>query len=95
MNRPIAGEDGCRSFLSLRKGDFQRSMISDEELDALRMKGTRVRVVRDADQTNDVRGVVVAWDERTVLIRKLNRKVVQFDRAYRYQPAEEPRIDPE
>lgn len=70
-------------------------MISEDQLDHYRVSGTRVRVVRDEDEKNDVRGVVVAWDEHTVLIRKFNRKVVQLDRRYQYQPAEEPRKNPE
>lgn len=62
-------------------------MITDEELDRLRQEGTKVRVVRDADEANDVRGIVVAWDDRTVLIRKANRRVVKLDRSYTYVPA--------
>jgi len=70
-------------------------MISEELLDQYRVNGTRVRVVRDADEANDVRGIVVAWDDNTVLIRKMNRRVVQLDRSYLYQPADEPRRFPE
>jgi RNase P/RNase MRP subunit p29 len=69
-------------------------MITEEELDQFRVEGTRVRVIRDADESNDVRGVVVAWDDSTVLIRKFNKKVVRIDRRYIIQPASEPRISP-
>jgi hypothetical protein len=67
-------------------------MISEEQLDQYRVDGTLVRVVRDADRANDVRGFVVAWDDRTVMIRKRsNRHVVKLDRNYVYEPYEEPR----
>ncbi|PDO11524.1 MAG: hypothetical protein BLM47_02025 [Candidatus Reconcilbacillus cellulovorans] len=64
-------------------------MITDEELDRYRIEGTLLRVVRDADPANDVYGIVVAWDERSVLIRKPNRKMVKLDRAYTYLPAQQ------
>ena len=63
-------------------------MISDELLDQYRVEGTIVRVVRDADPANDVIGIVVAWNDQSVLIRKPNRKVVQLDRQYLYVPAD-------
>jgi hypothetical protein len=63
-------------------------MISDELLDEYRVKGIRIRVIRDSEVTNDVRGIVVAWDEETVLIRKQNRNVVKLDRNYTFQPWE-------
>ena len=66
-------------------------MISDELLDQYRVEGTIVRVVRDADPANDVIGIVVAWNDRSVLIRKPNRKVVQLDRHYLYVPADKDR----
>jgi RNase P/RNase MRP subunit p29 len=69
-------------------------LITEEELNQYRVDGTRVRVIRDADESNDVRGVVVAWDDSTVLIRKFNKKVVRIDRSYLFQPASEPRISP-
>ncbi|CAG7624554.1 hypothetical protein PAESOLCIP111_02635 [Paenibacillus solanacearum] len=68
-------------------------MISDEQLDQYRLNGTLLRVVRDADRTNDVRGYVVAWDDTTVLIRKRTRNVVKLDRSYLYQPYEETRAE--
>jgi hypothetical protein len=68
--------------------------MTEEQLDAWRVAGTTVRVVRDALEENDVIGIVVAWDDKDVLIRKPNRRVVKVSRAYRIQPAEEPRLDP-
>ncbi|OUM95162.1 MAG: hypothetical protein A9Z00_14465 [Thermobacillus sp. ZCTH02-B1] len=69
-------------------------MMTDEELDAWRIAGTTVRIVRDALEENDVIGLVVAWDDKDVLIRKPNRRVVKVSRSYRIQPADEPRLDP-
>lgn len=66
-------------------------MISDEELNAFRVGGEKVRVVRDSERSNDVRGIVVAWDAEQVLIRRPNRNVVKLDRNYLYQLASEPR----
>jgi hypothetical protein len=66
-------------------------MITDEELDKFRLDNTKVRIIRDADEANDVKGFVVAWDERSVLIRKQNRRVLKLDRAYTYKPLGEPR----
>lgn len=66
-------------------------MISDEELDAFRVAGEKVRVVRDSEKSNDVRGIVVAWDAEQVLIRRPNRNVVKLDRNYLYQLASEAR----
>ena len=45
-------------------------MIAVEQLDKFRVDGTRIRVVRDALESNDVVGFVVAWDEESVVIRK-------------------------
>lgn len=61
-------------------------MVSEEQLDAWRVAGTRIKVVRDSNPANDVRGIVVAWDEQHVLLRKQNRKVVKLDRSYEYTP---------
>lgn len=63
-------------------------MISDEQLNAWRVEGKRIRVIRDADRANDVRGIVVAWDAQHVLVRKQNRNVVKLPRTYTYQPYE-------
>ncbi|MDO3410881.1 hypothetical protein QWJ34_14005 [Saccharibacillus sp. CPCC 101409] len=69
-------------------------MISDEQLNAYRLSGEKVRVVRDGLKENDVRGIVVAWDDTQVLIRRPNRNVVKLDRNYIIQPSKEERIDP-
>lgn len=69
-------------------------MISDQELNAYRLSGEKVRVIRDSLQSNDVRGIVVAWDDSQVVIRKSNKNVVKLDRNYIYQPASEPREFP-
>ncbi len=57
-------------------------MISEEQLDMLRVNGTKVRVRRDDDPANDVKGIVVAWDDECVLLRKQNRKIVRLSREY-------------
>jgi hypothetical protein len=66
-------------------------MITDEQLDAYRINGTLLRVVRDANEINDVKGIVVAWDDQSVMIRKANRRLVKLDRRYLYQPFAEER----
>ncbi|MFC5405741.1 hypothetical protein [Cohnella soli] len=65
--------------------------MTDEQLDRYRQDGTKVRIVRDALDINDVRGIVVAWDDDYVLIRRPNRKVVKIQRIYDMQPASEER----
>ena len=71
-------------------------MITDEQLDRFRVEGTLIRVVRDANRENDIRGYVVAWDENTVLIRKRSTKgLVKLDRhRYVYQRYDEERVVP-
>ncbi|WP_010274730.1 hypothetical protein [Paenibacillus senegalensis] len=69
-------------------------MISDEQLDRYRQEGIKVRVIRDDDPANDVRGFIMAWDDSTVLLKKFNRRVVKLDRSYTYQPSDEERISP-
>ncbi|KHL91968.1 hypothetical protein QW71_31810 [Paenibacillus sp. IHB B 3415] len=66
-------------------------MISDEQLDAYRISGERIRVVRDGLESNDIKGIVLAWDESQVMIRRPNKRVVKLDRNYLYQPFSEPR----
>lgn len=66
-------------------------MISEELLDQYRIKGIKIRIIRDADEANDVKGIVVAWNEDSVLIRKQNRKVVKLSRSYTIQPLEQQR----
>ncbi|SDO30068.1 hypothetical protein SAMN04487897_111116 [Paenibacillus sp. yr247] len=61
-------------------------MISEEQLDLYRVESTLLRVIRDVSPANDVRGIVVAWDDESVLIRKKNRRVVKLSRGYVYQP---------
>lgn len=68
-----------------------KMMITDEQLDTYRQEGILVRVERDAEAANDVRGIVVAWDAELVLIRKPNRKLLKLSRDYRFVPASEPR----
>ncbi|WP_037282738.1 hypothetical protein [Saccharibacillus sacchari] len=69
-------------------------MIDDAQLNAYRISGEKVRVVRDGLKENDIRGIVVAWDDTHVLIRRPNRNVVKLDRNYIIQPSKEERIDP-
>ncbi|MFF2886842.1 hypothetical protein [Paenibacillus sp. NPDC057967] len=69
-------------------------MVSEEQLDAFRQSGETVRVVRDEIEANDVLGIVVAWDETTVLVRKRSRRVVKLSRSYRYIPISEERMSP-
>jgi hypothetical protein len=66
-------------------------MLNDEQLDKLRVDGTKIRIVRDALVQNDVVGIVVAWDEEYVLIRRPNRRVIKVKRQYAIQPASEER----
>ena len=68
-------------------------MLSDEQLNEYRVEGTKVRIVRDNIEANDVKGIVVAWNEQSVIIRKQNRKVVEVSREYLLQPQTEERKD--
>lgn len=61
-------------------------MIDDEQLNRWRIEGKRIRVIRDANPANDVKGIVVAWDDEQVLIRKQNRRVVKLSRSYEFRP---------
>jgi hypothetical protein len=63
-------------------------LASDEELNAFRLSGTKVRVIRDNSELNDVVGFVVAWNEEEMLIRKANRRVVKLSRNYPVIPAD-------
>lgn len=69
-------------------------MISDEQLNEYRLSGEKVRVMRDSLPGNDVRGIVVAWNEEQVVIRRPNKNVVKLDRNYIYQSAKMPREYP-
>lgn len=66
-------------------------MISDEQLDAYRISGEKVRVIRDALESNDVKGIILAWDDSQVMVRRPNKRVVKLDRNYVFQPFSEPR----
>ena len=66
-------------------------MISDEQLNAYRINGTVLRVIRDAEPQNDVKGIVMAWNEDTVMIRKMNRRMLNLSKTYHYQPWDEER----
>lgn len=70
-------------------------MISEEQLNAYRLSGQQVRVVRDNIEKNDVIGIVVAWDDESVMIRKRTRRVVKLSRKYEYIDinAERPTIE--
>jgi RNase P/RNase MRP subunit p29 len=63
------------------------TLISEEELNRFRLSGEKVRVQRDKDPNNDVRGVVVAWDDKHVVIRKSNRNLLKLPRYYIYTSA--------
>jgi len=67
-------------------------MVSEEVLDKFRLSGESVRVIRDEIESNDVLGIVVAWDDEIVVIRKASRRVVKLSRAYRYIAATEARV---
>jgi hypothetical protein len=69
-------------------------MVSEEQLDAFRISGEQVRVVRDGMEMNDIIGIVVAWDDTTAVIRKFNRRVVKVSRNYLYVSLAAERPDP-
>jgi hypothetical protein len=62
-------------------------VISEEQLDQFRQSGEKIRVVRDEMEVNDVIGIVVAWDDTSVVIRRHNRRVVKLSRNYRFELA--------
>jgi len=66
--------------------------MDEQQLDYYRVEGTKVRVIRDALEQNDVVGIVVAWDDDSILIRRPNKRLVKLDRKYRIVPADEPRV---
>ncbi|MCG7406084.1 hypothetical protein MH117_01535 [Paenibacillus sp. ACRRX] len=65
--------------------------MDEQLLDQYRQQGILVRVVRDLLEINDVKGIVVAWDDDSIMIRKPNRRIVKLKRSYLVQPIEEPR----
>lgn len=67
-------------------------MITDEQLNEFRLSGEKVRVQRDADPSHDVRGIIVAWDDQYVILRKPNRNLLKLPRYYIYSSAK-PRKD--
>jgi len=90
---PVRRQASCRGrvlFDGCRKG-VDDHLITEEELDKYRLEGTKVRIVRDALEMNDVVGYVVAWDDKSMLIRRPNRRVVKLRRDYAIAPASEPR----
>ncbi|CAH8715735.1 hypothetical protein M5W83_01715 [Paenibacillus thiaminolyticus] len=66
-------------------------MMDETMLDRFRQEGTKVRVVRDMIEANDVTGTVVAWSGDEVMIRKRNRRIVKLSRSYLIQPFSDPR----
>nr|WP_283094553.1 hypothetical protein [Paenibacillus sp. ATY16] len=56
-------------------------------MDQFRQSGEKIRVVRDEMEVNDVIGIVVAWDDASVVIRRHNRRVVKLSRNYRFELA--------
>ena len=66
-------------------------MITEEQLDAFRQNGNSVRAIRDEMEVNDVVGIVVAWDDSHVVLRRPNRRVVKLSRSYRYIEASQDR----
>ncbi|MGG4397374.1 hypothetical protein ABEX25_24000 [Paenibacillus thiaminolyticus] len=66
-------------------------MMDETMLDRFRQEGTKVRVVRDMIEANDVNGIIVAWSEDEVMIRKRNRRIVKLSRNYLIQPFSDPR----
>lgn len=69
-------------------------LVNEEQLDRFRISGETVRIIRDELETNDVLGIVVAWDDSAVVIRRPNRRVVKLSRSYHYMSASEERIFP-
>lgn len=63
-------------------------MVTEQVLDQFRQSGETVRVIRDSLEQNDVLGIVVAWDDAEVIIRRPNRRVVKLSRNYTYQHAD-------
>jgi RNase P/RNase MRP subunit p29 len=66
-------------------------MVDDQQLDALRLTGERIRVVRDVNPENDVLGWLVAWNDQEIIVRKANKKVVKLKRSYAIQSVHEAR----
>lgn len=69
-------------------------ILTDEQLNQYRIDGTKVRVVRDALEMNDVIGIVVAWDASDVMIRRPNKRIVKVSRSYSILPFTVERVNP-
>jgi hypothetical protein len=69
-------------------------LINEDQLDQFRISGELVRVMRDELEMNDVIGIVVAWDDSIVVIRRPNRRVLKVSRSYIYVPASDERMYP-
>ncbi|GMK38094.1 hypothetical protein PCCS19_11480 [Paenibacillus sp. CCS19] len=70
-------------------------MITEEQLDAFRQSGEPVRVVRDGLAANDVYGIIVAWDDSSLVLRKVNKRVVKLSRDYTLERAADDRSVPD
>ncbi|MBD3918553.1 hypothetical protein H8B09_07300 [Paenibacillus sp. PR3] len=70
-------------------------MITEEQLDAFRQSGEPVRVVRDGLAANDVYGIIVAWDDSSLVLRKVNKRVVKLSREYTLERAADDRSVPD
>mgnify|MGYP001271627395 CR=1 FL=1 len=70
-------------------------MITEEQLDAFRQSGEPVRIVRDGLAANDVYGIIVAWDDTSLVLRKVNKRVVKLSRDYTLERAADDRSVPD
>lgn len=70
-------------------------MITEEQLDAFRQSGEPARVVRDGVAANDVYGIIVAWDESSLVLRRINKRVVKLSRDYTLERAADERSVPD
>lgn len=66
-------------------------MITEQQLDDYRQSGEPVRIVRDGMPANDVYGIIVAWDETNLVLRKINKRVVKLSRTYKLERAADDR----
>ncbi|WP_040714165.1 hypothetical protein [Paenibacillus curdlanolyticus] len=70
-------------------------MITEQQMDEFRLSGESVRIVRDGIPANDVYGIVVAWDEESIVIRRINKRVVKLSRTYKLERATDERGEPD
>jgi len=66
-------------------------LISEEQLDLFRQNGNSVRAIRDEMEVNDVIGIVVAWDDTHVVLRRPNRRVIKLSRSYTFEDTSQDR----